>query len=242
MRVVHRMVIWETLEEVLHPDQCAVLLVDLQNDFMRPEGKIAQSGVDVAEMIALLPRCASFLGTARELGVFVVHVQTITLAEGRSDSPSWWRAKSGGMAGDPNFALEGTWGAEICEECEPLPTEVVLTKHRSSAFHGTALDLILRSNGIQTVVVIGEQTPGCVEATYRDAAYHDYYNVLVEDCVAAFDRELHEASLKIQRARHDVALAREVIAIWQRARAEQALASPSDGVGRERDEFSRADP
>jgi nicotinamidase-related amidase len=158
---------------------------------------------------------------ARELGIFVVHIQTITLPDGRSDSPSWWRAKGGGMAGDPEFMLEGTWGAEICEECAPLPGEPVVTKHRSSAFRGTNLDLILRSNRIETVVIIGEQTPGCIEATYRDAAYHDYYNVLVEDCVGAFSRELHEASITIQRARHDVCLADEVLSIWRGARARE---------------------
>ena len=87
-----------------------------------------------------------------------------------------------------DFCLEGTWGAEISNEVAPLPARLVVTKHRSSAFRGTDLDLLLRSRGIETVVVIGEQTPGCVEATFRDAAYHDYYNVLVEDCVAAFDR------------------------------------------------------
>jgi nicotinamidase-related amidase len=72
--------------------------------------------------------------------------------------------------------------------------------------------------GVETVVVIGEQTPGCVEATFRDAAYHDYYNVLVEDCVAAYDPEQHEASLLIQRRRHDVCVADDVFAVWQRER------------------------
>jgi nicotinamidase-related amidase len=115
--------------------------------------------------------------------------------------------------------MEGTWGAEICEECAPLPGEPVVTKHRSSAFTGTNLDMILRSNGVQTVVVIGEQTPGCIEATYRDASYHDYYNVLVEDLVAAYRQDLHEASLLIQKARHDVCTSAEVLDIWQRARS-----------------------
>jgi nicotinamidase-related amidase len=225
MRRVHDMDVCETLEEILEPRRCVLIPVDIQKDAMRPEGKIARAGQDISMMLEILPRCSDFISRARALGIFVVHVQTITLAEGRSDSPSWWRAKGGGMAGNPEFMLEGTWGAEICEECAPLPGEPVVTKHRSSAFRGTNLDLILRANGVETVVIVGEQTPGCIEATYRDAAYHDYYNVLVEDCVGAFSRELHEASIKIQRARHDVCRAEDVLAIWRRARERETAGS-----------------
>jgi biuret amidohydrolase len=217
MREIHGKTVCETLEEVLDPERSTVLVIDMQNDLVLPEGKIARAGLDVSAMVAILPRCAEFIAAARELGVDVVHVQTITLRDGRSDSPSWLRAK-GAIVGEAEFTLEGTWGAEICADCAPLAGEPVVTKHRSSAFRGTDLDTILRALGTETVVIIGEQTPGCVEATYRDAAYHDYYNVLVEDCVAAYDPELHEASLTIQRARHDVCTADEALSIWRRAR------------------------
>ena len=207
----------ETVEEVLQPDGCAVLIIDMQNDAVRPEGKFAKAGNDVTPMLEILPRCAAFIQVARSLGIPVIHIQVLTLPEGRSDSPSWLRAK-GGIVGETEYCLEGTWGAEICEEVAPLPGEIVITKYRSSAFVGTNLDQVLRTNGVRTVVIIGEQTPGCIEATYRDAAYHDYYNVIIEDCVAAYDRELHEASLKVQRARHDVCTAEEALSIWRRAR------------------------
>jgi nicotinamidase-related amidase len=193
----------------------------MQNDMIRPDGLIARAGNDMTGMNRILPRCAAFVEEARSLEVPVFHVQTITLADGRSDSPSWLRAK-GAMVRTGDFCLEGTWGAEICEEVAPLPGEVVITKHRSSAFRGTDLDMKLRAAAIETVVVIGEQTPGCVEATFRDASYHDYYNVLVEDCVAAFDEEQHEASLLVQRRRHDVCTAEDVLAIWREARGRPA--------------------
>jgi nicotinamidase-related amidase len=213
---IHGKLVCETLEEVLDPSRCAVVVVDMQNDLILPAGKVAKAGSDVTPMLEIIPRCASFIDAARNVGVLVVHIQTITLREGRSDSPSWLRAKAD-IVGDAEFTLEGTWGAEFVEGCEPLPGELVVTKHRSSAFTGTNLDMLLRAVGVETVVLIGEQTPGCVEATYRDAAYHDYYNVLVEDCVAAYDRTLHEASLTVQRARHDVCTADEVLAVWQKA-------------------------
>src|SRR4029078_8041309 len=99
------------------------------------------------------------------------------------DSPSWLRAK-GAISNVSAFFVEGSWGAEFCDECAPLPGEPIVTKRRPSAFFHTNLDQLLRERGIRTVVLIGEQTPGCIEATYRDAAQHDYYNVLIEDCVA----------------------------------------------------------
>jgi nicotinamidase-related amidase len=228
MREIHGKQVCETVEEVLEPDGCAVLVIDLQNDLVKPEGKLAQAGNDVAGMLRILPRCAAFIREARALDVPVVHVQTITLPEGRSDSPSWLRAK--GTIVGTDFCLEGTWGAAICDEVAPLPGEVVITKRRSSAFRGTDLDLVLRTLGVATAVVIGEQTPGCVEATYRDAAYHDYYNVLVEDCVAAYDERQHEASLLVQRARHDVCTAEEVLSIWRGARARPAEAAAPEPV------------
>jgi nicotinamidase-related amidase len=208
----------EKLEEVLEPDGCAVVVVDVQNDAMRPEGKLAKAQNDISGMLEILPRCAAFIREARNLGVKVFHVKTLTLPKGRSDSASWLRAK-GTMVNETGFFLEGTWGAEICDEVRPAGDEPVIVKHRSSAFVGTNLDLLLKANGVRTVVVIGEQTPGCIEATYRDAAYNDFYNVLAEDCVAAFDQAQHDASLLIQRRRHDVATSARILSIWRDARA-----------------------
>ncbi len=224
MREIYGKQVCETLEEVLYPEWCAVLPIDLQNDFMDPGGKVAQAGGDVSAMVELLPRAVEFLGRARSLGVRIIHVRIVDLPNGESDSAAWLRAK-GLMSGVSEFAVEGTWGADFCPGCEPLPGELVVTKHRSSAFVGTNLDLVLKANGVKTVVIIGEQTPGCVEATYRDAAYYDFYNVLVEDCVAARDRELHEASIKIQKARHDVCTMDQLFSIWQRYR-DGSLSAP----------------
>ncbi|MEA2323476.1 MAG: biuret amidohydrolase [Solirubrobacteraceae bacterium] len=215
MREIHGKQVCETIEEVLDPSGCAVVVIDLQNDFIRPDGSVAGAGADMRGMDGILDRCASFIAGARAVGVPIVHIQTITLRDGRSDSPSWLRAKGGIVGAD--FTLEGTDGAEICAEVAPLPGETVVVKHRSSAFRQTDLDLVLRAAGVRTVVVIGVQTPGCVEATYRDAAYHDYYNVLIEDCVAAYDQAQHEASLLVQRGRHDVCTAGAALSIWRQA-------------------------
>ena len=75
--------------------------------------------------------------------------------------------------------------------------------------------MLLRSNGIKSVVVAGCTTEGCVESTARDALFNDYYVVIVEDCVASDDRAQHEASLLLMRHRFDMASADEVLGIWQ---------------------------
>jgi nicotinamidase-related amidase len=221
VKEIYGKLVCETLDEVLAPSHTALLAIDIQNDFMRSEGKIAQAGNDISALEAILPRCAAFIDEARSLGVLIVHIRVVSLPHGLSDSPAMLRAKMM-ISKTVEFAVEGTWGAEICEECAPQDGDLVVTKHRSSAFVGTNLDQLLRSNGIQTVVVIGEQTPGCIEATYRDASYFDYYNVLVEDLVAAYRNDLHEASLLIQRARHDVCTSDRVLEVWRAARAAPA--------------------
>jgi nicotinamidase-related amidase len=218
MKEIHGKMVCETLDEVLDPSYTALLAIDIQNDFMRREGKIAQAGNDISALEAILPRCGAFIDEARSLGVLIVHIKVVSLPHGLSDSPAMLRAKTL-ISNTSDFAVEGTWGAEICEECAPQDGDIVVTKHRSSGFVGTNLDQLLRSNGMQTVVIIGEQTPGCIEATYRDASYFDYYNVLVEDLVAAYRKDLHEASLLIQRARHDVCTSDQVLDIWRRAAA-----------------------
>jgi nicotinamidase-related amidase len=91
----------------------------------------------------------------------------------------------------------------------------VVKKHRSSAFVHTNLDKILRVNGIETVIVCGVVTQGCVESTVRDASFYDYYVVLVEDCVATTSHQLHEASLLVMKSRYDVVAAEALISFWQ---------------------------
>jgi nicotinamidase-related amidase len=218
MREIHGKLVCETVEEVLNPEWSAVLAIDLQNGFMLPGGSVAKAGGDISAMVELIPRCVEFLGAARERGIRIIHVRWVDLPDGASDSPAWLRSK-GLMTGTTEFALEGSWDAEFVAGCEPLPGEPVVTKHRSSAFTGTNLEQLLHSMGVQAVVLIGEQTPGCIEATYRDAAYRDFYNVLIEDRIAARDPELHEASLKVQRARHDVITAEKALSVWDDYRA-----------------------
>jgi nicotinamidase-related amidase len=93
----------------------------------------------------------------------------------------------------------------------------VIEKFRSSALHGTALDDILCSHRIQTVLVAGCTTEGCVESTVFDLTFHDYIPVVLVDCVASDHRDLHDASLAVMSAyRADTATVSDVRRCWGR--------------------------
>jgi nicotinamidase-related amidase len=93
--------------------------------------------------------------------------------------------------------------------------EVVAEKRRSSAFIGTNLDLVLRSNGIVSVAVVGVVTEGCVESTARHASFHDDHVLYVGDCTASTNQEIHGATLKIAAHQgYDVILPETVVDIW----------------------------
>ena len=94
------------------------------------------------------------------------------------------------------LCVEGTWGCDFYGEVRPLPEDIVVVKHRFNAFIDTDLNLILRSMGVRTLIFTGIATHVCVESTVRHAFFYDYYNVVVRDCVATWDDELHRVALK----------------------------------------------
>lgn len=212
--------VFTELAELVNPAHAALLVVDMQRDFVEGQGAFAHLGVDTSMYPAMRPRLARLLAAARDRGVLVVHIQMTTLPGRMSDSPAWLRFnlrmhESARAGGPPLLYTElGTAGREFVDELQPLPDELVVPKWRSSGFWGTNLNLLLRSNGIQTVVVTGCTTEGCVESTARDALFNDYYVVVAEDCVASDDREQHDASMLLMRHRFDVVSSTAVYAIW----------------------------
>jgi nicotinamidase-related amidase len=152
--------------------------------------------------------------------VLVVHVQNTALPGRLSDSPAQirfnLRMHQGARDGGPplRYTVPGTPGHAFVPELAPLPGELVVAKYRSSAFWGTNLELLLRSNGIATVIVGGCTTEGCVESTARDAMFADHYVIIAEDCVGSDDRAQHDASLLLMRHRFDMATAAEIAGVW----------------------------
>jgi nicotinamidase-related amidase len=207
------------LDELVDPSRAALVIIDMQRDFVEPGFAFDRLGVDMTMYPAVRPRIAALLAAARSAGVLVVHVQMTTLPDGMSESPAQLRfglrlQRQNDITGPFRYTLQGDAGREFVAELTPRDGELVVPKWRSSGFWGTSLDLLLRSNGIETVVVSGCTTEGCVESTARDALFNDYYVVIVEDCVASDDRAQHDASMLLMRHRFDLAASSDVIDQW----------------------------
>lgn len=136
----------------------------------------------------LLTRTAMLVEGARKAGMRVIYVVVGFRAGYPELSPR--NQVFAPIRGSGRF-VEGSAGMEVHAAVAPKPGEVVITKHRASAFFGTDLDVILRANGIETLLLAGIVTSGVVLSTVRHAADADYRLVVVEDCCADRDAEVH---------------------------------------------------
>jgi len=215
--------VFTTLEEIVNPMHTALVLVDLQNDFMTPGGTSDKQGRGVSVLRKILPNVRRVLDAARDNGVLVVHVQMTLYPDFVTESPVALRGqllRMGYQNGDAvdallTYCIDGTWGWQIVDELAPLPNETRVKKYRQSAFIGTNLDMILRSNGIKSVVVAGIVTQGCVLGTATDAVFFDYYSVILRDCVSNRDADIHEAALRVMSCSKDVTDSEKVIEVWE---------------------------
>jgi len=190
------------LDEQIRAQHSALVLVDMQNDFVHPQGWVAQQAMpgylDSAGVADTLESCTRLLEAARSAGVLRFFVRM--LGDEHYLSPPM-RAQYRRLQGEgrPECVLEGSWGAQIHEDLAPRPkdpSELIIDKYRYSAFAGTRLDLLSRSHGIRTLVMCGVATSGCVESTTRDALFADYYVVTAADACSDYDAARHHNSLQ----------------------------------------------
>ena len=182
----------QQFEDRIDPAHTAVLVVDIQNDFCAPDGYIDRKfGCDAAANEALAARNVALTDAARTAGSLIVWIQAIY-------DPVYLSAPmlmKGGSAGNEVRCVDGSWGADFYNVA-PKEGDLVIRKHRYSAFSGTALDNLLRRNGIRTTVITGVSINICVESTLREAFNLGYYVVIPRDCVAGNNPALHEATLQ----------------------------------------------
>jgi len=178
----------------LDPDGTAVLVVDMQNAFASPGGMLDVAGVDVSSAGTAVDNARRVAEAARTAGVPVIYLAMGYAPDlsdaGDDESPNPQKELSLVLRrGDPELSppllAVGSWNFAIVEEMTPLPGEPIIVKTRYSGFHGTNLDTLLRDHGIRTLLVVGITTNVCVESTIRDAFFHEYWPVLVEDATMA---------------------------------------------------------
>ncbi|MGE7827367.1 cysteine hydrolase family protein [Paenibacillus sp. NPDC093718] len=180
----------KSLNQLMLGSKAAVIVVDVQNDYCHPEGALPQAGCNVSGVVAMMPKLYKLLHTARELNVPIIFIQT--LHEKATDSDAWTTRSSGRSA---NVCRRGSWGAEFYE-LSPQEDDIIVNKHRYSAFVNTRLDSVLKTLKIETLIMTGVSTNVCVESTARDGFMLDYHIVLAADACASYSQTAHEMTLE----------------------------------------------
>ncbi|MEO8202299.1 MAG: isochorismatase family cysteine hydrolase [Betaproteobacteria bacterium] len=213
-----------TLAQKASPAHAALLVIDVQNDFVADGGFFDQIGADVKTAQQSVPNTLRLIEKARAAGVPVIFVQAIYDPEFVS-APM--RERNQRRAVQIPRCLTGSWGADFYL-VRPAAGEPVVTKHRYSAMLNTTLDAILKARGIRSLLLAGVATDTCVESTGRDAYFIDYYVSIVADCCAAFNAADHAGALKrFDRDYGAIFTSNEVIDAWARIGAP----APATGAG-----------
>lgn len=167
------------------PGKPALLIIDMQNDFVKPGGPLLVTGAQ-----DIVPAIADILTTFRNARLPIFHILRVH----RSSGVDVEITRRETFKKTP-FAVEGTRGAAVIQELAPDGGEFLVKKTRMSAFFNTDLDLMLRRLGVGSLFITGIQTPNCVRATVFDAMAYNYHVFLIRDAVAAKSREIHHANI-----------------------------------------------
>ena len=182
-------------------ERSALIVVDMQNDFVHPDGgfgisaRQSDSSIDFPGLAATVPIVEKLLSAARSAGRPVVYVAHVLRPDYADAAYPYWRAGPPGVERRGNFLIEGTWGAQIIDDLAPAPGEHVVVKKGFDGFSNTGLDVLLRNLGVDTCVICGVKTSVCVSSTVRGASERNYQIVVVSDACADNTRQWHEAEL-----------------------------------------------
>jgi nicotinamidase-related amidase len=186
-------------------DKAALVIIDMQRDFLEPGGFGAALGNDVSKLQAAVGPCSEVLAAARHAGMMVIHTR-----EGHrpdlSDAPPH-KVERGdpanriGAAGPMGRILvRGEPGHDIIPELYPQKGEPVIDKPGKGAFYQTDLELMLKNRGIDTLFVCGVTTEVCVNTTVREANDRGFRCIVLSDCCGSYFPEFHAAGLAMIKA------------------------------------------
>jgi nicotinamidase-related amidase len=180
-------------------DTTALVVIDMQRDFLEPGGFGAALGNDVSLLWSAVEPLQRVLAAARDLGMTVIHTR-----EGHRpdmlDCPPAKLARGGFIGQDSlngRILIRGEHGHDIVDALAPAPGEVVLDKPGKGSFYATDLELMLRNQGIKSLIVSGVTTEVCVHTTVREANDRGFECLVLEDCCGSYFPEFHEVALRM---------------------------------------------
>ena len=184
--------------------QTALIVIDMQKDFLYHDGFGEFLGNDVTLLQRAIVPLQQVLQTARHVGMTIIHTREGHLPD-MSDCPpnklDRWAAPRIGDAGPMGrIMIRGEVGNAIVDELAPLPGEIEIDKPGKCSFYKTELESILRARGIQNLLVAGVTTDVCVATTITGANDRGFNAIAISDCVASYSPERHAATLEIIKA------------------------------------------
>jgi len=179
----------------LLPSAMALLIIDLQKDFLSPDGYFAKKGYDPSPLRAIIPNVNALIAAARGAGCKIVHTRQGYRGDQADMTPyERWRRSRAGLEGT-QIMLRSSPGYEIVPEIDVQPTDIIVDKTTNGAFTYTDLEHVLRAQGITHLIFSGCTTDVCVHTTLREAADRNFQCLLIEDACASADRYAHEAAI-----------------------------------------------
>jgi len=180
---------------------CALMIIDVQNDFCSPGGYMDHAGADIGALRKPVEPIRTLLKEARRVAMHVIFTRE-GHRPGLETAPASFMERTA-FAGHPigkrgplgRLLVRGEKGHEIIDELKPLPNETVIDKPGKGAFYATDLETILRQRGITHLLFTGLTTNCCVETTIREANDRGFRNLIVPDCTAASSEQLHANAL-----------------------------------------------
>jgi nicotinamidase-related amidase len=189
----------------VEPGKTALIVIDMQRDFLLPGGFGETLGNDVDQLLKVVPPLADLIAAARSAGIMVIHTR-----EGHepdlSDCPpaKLNRGAPSKRIGDEGkygrILIRGEYGHDIVDELAPIEGEVVIDKPGKGAFYATELQHILTAAGITQLLITGVTTEVCVHTTTREANDRGYECLVVSDCVGSYFPEFQRIGLEMIKA------------------------------------------
>jgi nicotinamidase-related amidase len=189
----------------LIPGQTALMVIDMQRDFLLPGGFGESLGNDVDQLLKVVAPLTDLIAAARAAGVLVIHTREGHAADLSDCPPAKLNrgAPSKRIGDDGKFGrilIRGEYGHDIIDELAPIEGEIVVDKPGKGAFYATALQDILAEAGITQLLITGVTTEVCVHTTTREANDRGYECLVVSDCVGSYFPEFQRIGLEMIKA------------------------------------------